>query len=45
LGDEQQVKHWRHQVLEGKAMGAYGQTELGHGSNVKQLETIATYHP
>lgn len=24
-------------------MGAYGQTELGHGSNVKGLETVAVY--
>lgn len=37
LGDEEQVKYWRDQVLGGKVMGAYGQTELGHGSNVKEL--------
>jgi acyl-CoA oxidase len=44
LGDEQQTKYWREQVYSGKAIGAYGQTELGHGSNVKDLETVAVYH-
>jgi len=35
LGDEEQVKEWREKVFSGKAIGAYGQTEIGHGSNVK----------
>ena len=26
-------------------MGCYAQTEMGHGSNVRGLETIATYIP
>ena len=37
LGDEKQVKYWQDQVLKGKAVGGYGQTEVGHGSDVKNL--------
>lgn len=37
LGNEDQVKKWRELVLNGKVMGGYGQTELGHGSNVQML--------
>ena len=43
LGDEKQVKEWQGKVLEGKAVGCYGQTEIGHGSNVQSLETEAHY--
>jgi acyl-CoA oxidase len=28
-----------------KAIGCYAQTELGHGSNVRGLETTATWNP
>jgi len=37
LGDEDQAAYWREQVYSGKVIGSYGQTELGHGSNVKDL--------
>lgn len=30
-------------MLNGKVIGAYAQTELGHGSNVQGLETEARY--
>ena len=43
LGDEAQVKEWRDKVFGGKAIGCYGQTEIGHGSNVQSLETEAHY--
>lgn len=43
LGDEEQGKKWRELVLNGKAFGGYGQTELGHGSNVQGLEMEAHY--
>jgi len=26
-------------------LGCYGQTELGHGSNVRKMETVAIYNP
>lgn len=44
LGNEKQVQYWQNQVLNGKVIGGYGQTELGHGSDVKGLETTATYN-
>jgi acyl-CoA oxidase len=37
LGNDEQVKKWRNLILEGKIFGGYGQTELGHGSNVQGL--------
>jgi alkylation response protein AidB-like acyl-CoA dehydrogenase len=43
LGNDEQVKKWRKMVLDGKIFGGYGQTELGHGSNVQGLETEAHY--
>jgi acyl-CoA oxidase len=39
LGDDEQVKEWRSKVFGGQAIGCYGQTEIGHGSNVQGLET------
>jgi len=43
LGDEEQVKEWRGKVFGAKVVGCYGQTEIGHGSNVQSLETVAYY--
>lgn len=43
LGSQEQAQKWRELVLNGKAFGGYGQTELGHGSNVQGLETEAHY--
>ena len=43
FGDEEQAKKW---LPLAKTMGisaAYAQTELGHGSNVRGLETTATF--
>mmetsp|Transcript_75116 Transcript_75116/g.195752 ORF Transcript_75116/g.195752 Transcript_75116/m.195752 type:complete len:699 (-) Transcript_75116:219-2315(-) len=39
---EQQDK-WLPLAQEGRYFGAYAQTELGHGSNVRGLETLATF--
>ena len=43
LGNEQQAEKWRKIVLNGQSFGGYGQTQLGHGSNVQGLETQAHY--
>ena len=43
LGDEQQAKYWREETFAGRLVGGYAQTEVGHGSDVKSLETEAVY--
>ncbi|KAG3110423.1 hypothetical protein PI124_g8949 [Phytophthora idaei] len=40
--DEQRAK-WLPLAKSFKILGAYAQTELGHGSNVQGIETVATY--
>ncbi|KAK4699762.1 acyl-CoA oxidase, partial [Phenoliferia sp. Uapishka_3] len=41
----EQKKLWYEPAMNYEILGAYGQTELGHGSNVRGLETTATYFP
>lgn len=36
-------KRWGFTGLQCKIIGSYAQTELGHGSNVRGLQTTATY--
>lgn len=43
LGSEEQVKKWIPLSRDFKIIGAYVQTELGHGSDVQGLQTTATY--
>ena len=43
--DEEQYKEWWPRVDSWEIIGCYGQTELGHGSNVRGIETIAKYDP
>ena len=43
LGSEKQVAHWIPLAHAYKVMGCYAQTELGHGSDVQNLETIAVF--
>ncbi|KAK6048168.1 hypothetical protein COOONC_14327 [Cooperia oncophora] len=35
--------HWLQKALNKEIIGTYAQTELGHGTNLKKLETTATY--
>ena len=40
--NKEQLRYWNAQARQGNFIGAYAQTELGHGSNVRGLETLAT---
>ncbi|RLN96438.1 hypothetical protein BBJ28_00016676 [Nothophytophthora sp. Chile5] len=42
-GDDEQRAKWVPLAKSYKILGAYAQTELGHGSNVQGIETVATY--
>ena len=44
-GNEQQKAFWMPKIENWEALGAYGQTELGHGSNVRGLECQAIWQP
>lgn len=44
-GTEEQKKQWLPLAASYQIIGAYAQTELGHGTNVRGLETVATYDP
>jgi acyl-CoA oxidase len=44
MTDEQRAK-WEPLCREGRILGSYAQTEIGHGSDVAGLETTATFDP
>lgn len=44
-GDEEQQTQWMQLLMGLRIYGAFGMTELGHGSFVRGLETTATYIP
>ena len=44
-GDEAQRAHWIPQIEAWEIIGAYAQTEQGHGSNVRGLELQARWDP
>jgi acyl-CoA oxidase len=45
LGTERHHREYLKRVVTGELLGAFGMTETGHGSNVQQLGTTATYDP
>ena len=45
LCDEEQQSRWLPLCRDWKMIGCYAQTELGHGSNIRALETTATFLP
>ncbi|ORY05573.1 hypothetical protein BCR34DRAFT_519496 [Clohesyomyces aquaticus] len=42
---EEQKKYWMPKILNWDIIGCYAQSELGHGSNVRGLETLAKWIP
>lgn len=44
LFTNEQLKEFMPLIRDWKMIGCYAQTELGHGSNVRALETTATFH-
>ena len=42
-GNEEQVRYWVPKIMNFEITGSYAQTELGHGSNVRGLQTTAEY--
>ncbi|XP_040263581.1 peroxisomal acyl-coenzyme A oxidase 2-like [Bufo bufo] len=45
LGSDEQVAKWLPLAQNYKILGTYAQTELGHGSYLRGLETTATFDP
>lgn len=43
--DEEQQDEWLPKALNREFIATYAQTEMGHGTNLKKLETTATYDP
>ncbi|CAH3966597.1 probable peroxisomal acyl-coenzyme A oxidase 1 [Pieris brassicae] len=42
-GDDEQKNYWLEKALKMEIIGTYAQTELGHGTFIRGLETEATY--
>lgn len=45
LCDDEQQSRWLPLCRDWRMVGCYAQTELGHGSNIRALETTATFLP
>lgn len=44
LGSTAQRDHWLPKIVSGEEFGCFALTELGHGSNVRGIETIADFN-
>jgi len=42
---DEQKAYWTPKIMDWSIIGCYAQSELGHGSNVRGLETTATWDP
>ncbi|GAA4507357.1 acyl-CoA dehydrogenase family protein [Brevibacterium yomogidense] len=45
LGNDDQHEKWLDDALSGRLMGSFAMTEIGHGSDVAEVGTTATYDP
>ncbi|XP_066452702.1 peroxisomal acyl-coenzyme A oxidase 2-like isoform X2 [Eleutherodactylus coqui] len=45
LGSDEQIAKWMPLAMDYKILGTYAQTELGHGTYLRGLETTATFDP
>lgn len=45
LGNDEQLSEWLPRCVNMSILGTYAQTELGHGTFIKRLETTSTYDP
>jgi acyl-CoA oxidase len=43
--DDEQMEWWFQKAVNREFVGTYAQTEIGHGTNLKKLETTAVYDP
>jgi len=43
LGTEKQCQDWIHKIISHDWLASYAQTEIAHGTDVKSLQTIATF--
>ena len=43
--DDEQAAEWIPQLLNREVIATYAQTEMGHGTNLRALETTATFDP